>query len=47
MDPLDFDPRDNDDDDPLGWIDGDPIDPNDNKPVFEHSLSDTLIDAEV
>ena len=47
MDPLDFDPRENDTDDPLGWIDGDPIDPQDNKPVFEHSLSDTLVGAEV
>ena len=34
MDPLDFDPRNNDKDDPLGWIDGDPIDPQDNKSVF-------------
>ena len=47
MDPLDFDARESDDEVPIGWVDGDPIDPSDNKPVFEHSLSDTLIGAEV
>ena len=47
MDPFDFDPRDSDDDDLMGWIDGDPIDPSDNCATFEHSLSDTLIGAEV
>ena len=45
--PLDFDPREHDEDEPLGWVDGDPIDPSDGKASFEHSLSDTLIGAEV
>ena len=47
MDPLDFDPRDQDEDEPIGWVDGDPIDPSNNRATFEHSLSDTLIGAEV
>ena len=47
MNPLDYDPRDQDDQEPIGWIDGDPIDSTNNSAVFEHSLSDTLIGAEV
>ena len=47
MDPLDYDPRECDEDKPIGWIDGDPIDPTDNKAVYEHSLSDILVGAEV
>ena len=46
-DPFAFDPRESDDAEPIGWLDGDPIDPSDKKAIFEHSLSDVLIGAEV
>ena len=45
-DDFDYDPRESDGDEPIGWIDGDPIEPN-GTPVFENSRSDTLINAEV
>ena len=41
-----YDPRESDGDEPIGWIDGDPIESN-GTPVFENSRSDTLINAEV
>ena len=40
------DPRESDSDEPIGWIDGDPIEP-DGTAVFENSRSDSLINAEV
>ena len=45
-DPFAFDPRESDDAEPIGWLDGDPIDPSDKKAIFEHSLSDVLIGAD-
>ena len=41
-----FDEQESDEEEPRGWIDGDPVN-KDGTPVFEHSLSDTLINAEV
>ena len=41
-----YDTREDDEDEPLGWIDGNPIDAH-RIPVFENSLSDSLINAEV
>ena len=46
-DPLEFDSRESDDAEPIGWLDGDPVDPSDSKAVFEHSLTDVLVGAEV
>ena len=45
-DDYDYDPRENDSDEPIGWIDGNPIEPH-GTPVFESSSSDSLINAEV
>ena len=45
--PHDFDPREDDEAELLGWLDSDPLDPVDEKPIFEHSLHDTLVNAEV
>ena len=45
-DELAFDPRDNDEAEHMGWLDGDPVNIN-GTPVFENSLSDILINAEV
>ena len=44
-DELDLDPRDNDEDEPISWIDGDPVDSNDT-PIFDNSGSGVLINAE-
>ena len=46
LDEYNYDPRESDSDEPIGWIDGDPIEP-DGTAVFENSRSDTLINAEV
>ena len=43
---FDFDPRDNDEDEPLGWINGDPVDAN-GIPAFENAIGDILVNAEV
>ena len=43
---FDFDTRENDEDEPLGWFDGDLLDTN-GIPIFKNSLSDTLMNAEV
>ena len=45
-DELAFDPRDDDKAEPIGWLDGDPVNIN-GTPVFENSLSDILKNAEV
>ena len=45
-DELDFDPRDSDKDEHVGWMDGDPLNDISN-PIFEHSGSDTFVNAEV
>ena len=45
-DEFEFDPRNSDDDLPLGWLDDDPMS-DDGKPIYEHSASDTLVNAEV
>ena len=41
-----FDERESDEEEPRGWVDGDPVN-KDGTPVFEHSLSNTLINADV
>ena len=43
---FDFDTRENDSDEPIGWSDGDPVESS-GRPIFKNSLSDTLINAEV
>ena len=40
------DDREDDDETPTSWIDGDPLE-SDGSPTYEHSLTDTLIHAEV
>ena len=45
-DELDFDPRDSDEDTPIGWLDGDPVHDN-GTPIFEHSASNTFVNTEV
>eukprot|EP00957_Ditylum_brightwellii_P069573 5284203-Ditylum_brightwellii.AAC.1 len=45
-DQFDFNPREDDEAEPLGWINGNPLD-EDGTPTFENSLIDTLINAEV
>ena len=41
-----YDSRDNDNEQPTDWIDSDPVD-QDGVTTFEHSLRDTLVNAEV
>ena len=43
---FDFNPRNNDEDEPLGWIDGDPVDAN-GTPVFKNPIGDILVNAKV
>ena len=43
---FDFDPRNNDKDKPLGWIDNDSIDAS-GIPIFENLISDILVNTEV
>ena len=43
---FDYDERNDDSENPEGWLDSDPIDEK-GVPTFEHSLGDTLVNAEV